>query len=149
MYKIANSYNTTVDAIKKLNNLTSNVLTINQQLYIPEETIVEETNYVVYQVQAGDTLYKIAQKYNTTVDAIKNYNNLTNNLLSINQVLQIPIVETTTDNLTYTIKNGDTLYKIANNYGVPISDLMNLNNLNSTNLTIGNVLLIPRKISDY
>ena len=149
MYKIANSYNTTVDAIKKLNNLTSNVLTINQQLYIPEETIVEETNYVVYQVQAGDTLYKIAQKYNTTVDAIKNYNNLTNNLLSINQVLQIPIVETTTDNLTYTIKNGDTLYKIANNYGVSISDLMNLNNLNSTNLTIGNVLLIPRKISDY
>ena len=149
MYKIANSYNTTVDAIKKLNNLTSNLLTINQQLYIPEETIVEETNYVVYQVQAGDTLYKIAQKYNTTVDAIKNYNNLTNNLLSINQVLQIPIVETTTDNLTYTIKNGDTLYKIANNYGVPISDLMNLNNLNSTNLTIGNVLLIPRKISDY
>ena len=149
LYSIANSYGTTVDAIKKLNNLTSNNLSIGQEIYIPEGTIIEETNYVVYQVLPGDTLYSIARKYNTTPDAIKEYNNLTSNLLNINQVLQIPITEIITENTTYTVKRGDTLYGIANNFGVSVSEIMNLNNLNSTLLNVGDILLIPNRTTDY
>jgi len=149
LYSIANSYGVSVDAIKKLNNLTNNTLSIGQQLYIPEGTIIEETNYIVYQVEPGDTLYSIAGKYNTTPDAIKEYNNLTSNLLTINQVLQIPTSEVITENTTYTVRRGDTLYQIANNFGVSVSEIMNLNNLSSTLLNIGDILLIPNRTTDY
>ncbi len=149
LYKIANTYGVSVDAIKQLNNLTSNILSIGQRLYIPKGTSIEETNFVVYQVKPGDTLYSIARKYNTTVEAIKSYNNLTSNLLTINQTLQIPVDETTTENITYVIKKGDTLYQIAGNYGVTVDDIVNLNNLTSTLLNVGDILLIPNPTTDY
>ena len=149
LYSIANSYGVSVDAIKNLNDLANNTLIIGQELYIPEGTIIGETNYVVYEVEPGDTLYSIAKKYNTTPDAIKEYNNLSSNLLTINQVLQIPVQEIITENTTYTVRRGDTLYQIANNFGVSVSEIMNLNNLDSTLLNIGDILLIPNRITDY
>lgn len=149
LYSIANNYGVSVDAIKKLNNLTSNTLSIGQQLYIPKDSVVEETDFVVYEVKPGDTLYSIAKKYNTTPEAIKNYNNLTSNLLTINQVLQIPVEGVSTENVIYTVKKGDSLYQIANNFGVSVAEIMNLNNLTSTLLSVGQTLLIPTRILDY
>ena len=90
LYSIAKKYNTTVDEIKALNNLSSNLLSIGQVLKIPSESLKEE-EYLTYKVVSGDSLYSIAKKYNTTVDEIKALNNLTSNLLSIGQVLKIPI----------------------------------------------------------
>ena len=149
LYSIANDYNVSVDSIKKLNNLNNNLLTIGQKLYIPKGTTVEETDYVVYQVSPNDTLYSIAKQYNTTPNAIVDYNNLTNDLLTIGQILQIPIEEKTQENIAYVVKRGDTLYKIANNYGISVMNLMSLNDLNSTLINIGDVLLIPNQSSDY
>ena len=149
LYQLANSYGTTVDAIKQLNNLTNNNLSIGEQIYIPEGTTISETNYVVYQVIPNDTLYSIARKYNTTPDAIKNYNNLTSNLLSIGQILQIPTESIETENTTYTVQRGDTLYKIANNFGITVAEIMNLNNMNTTLLNIGQTLLIPNRTTDF
>ena len=57
------------------------MLTVGQKLLIP---IGDDTTYVV---KAGDTLYSIAREFNTTVDEIKKLNNLTNNNLSIGQIL--------------------------------------------------------------
>ena len=94
-----------------------------------------------YTVKAGDTLYKIASKYGTTVSAISSLNNLTSNTLQIGQVLKIP--STSSDVITYTVKRGDTLYGISNQYGVAAIDIYNLNNLTSTNLQVGQVLKIP------
>ena len=65
------------------NNLTSNLLSIGQIIRIPY------TNEVTYIVKSGDTLYGIASKYNTSVNAIKTKNNLTSNTLSIGQILKI------------------------------------------------------------
>ena len=45
----------------------------------------------MYTVQRGDTLYAIARRYDTSVEAIKNLNNLSNNNLSIGQILKIPV----------------------------------------------------------
>ena len=77
-----------MDAIKSLNNLSSNTLSIGQVLKIP--TTSSESPTTTYTVASGDTLYAIARKFNTTVDAIKSLNNLSSNTLSIGQVLKIP-----------------------------------------------------------
>ena len=72
--------------MKKINNLTSDTLSIGDQLLVP---IIEESDYTIYIVKKGDSLYSIAQKYNTTVDELKRKNNLSSNLLSIGQILII------------------------------------------------------------
>jgi len=91
LYQIAKKYNVTVDELKELNNLTTNLLSIGQELKIPN-IISNEKNetYKTYIVKSGDSLYQIAKKYNVTVDELKELNNLTTNLLSINQQIKIP-----------------------------------------------------------
>ncbi len=137
LWKIANNYNTTVSAIKSLNNLTSDNLTIGQVLQIPTNTQAPTTG-TTYVVKSGDSLWKIANNYNTTVSAIKSLNNLTSDNLTIGQVLQIP----TNTETTYIVKSGDSLWKIANNYNTTVSELKTLNNLVNNSLTIGQVLKI-------
>ena len=87
LYSIALSNNTTVDEIKRINNLTSNILSVGQILSLPNIT----GDYSNYTVKKGDSLYSIAREFNTTVSEIKNINNLTSNLLSIGQTLKIPL----------------------------------------------------------
>ena len=145
LYSIANSYGTTVDKIKFLNNLNSNLLLVGQELLIPTDNSITETNYPVYTVVSGDTLYSISKRYNVSVDSIKSLNNLKSNLLVIGQRLQIPLDEVTSSNFIYTVKKGDTLYSISNSYGTTVDKIMSLNNLNSSLLLIGQELLIPKK----
>lgn len=156
LYNIANKYGVTVETIKQANNLTSNLLSIGQILKIPTRNI--EIGYKEYEVKAGDSLYSIARSYNTTVEEIMNANNLTTTILSVGQILKIPTekeevipgpvkecfgegyVEPKYE--TYTVKRGDNLYDIARRYNTTVIDLMNLNNLTSTNLEIGQVLKV-------
>ncbi|MDD6093756.1 MAG: LysM peptidoglycan-binding domain-containing protein [bacterium] len=81
LYSVAKKFDTTIDEIKKLNNLDNNMLSVGQKLLIP---IYEDTTYVVTN---GDTLYSIARKFNTTVDEIKRLNNLSNNSINPGQIL--------------------------------------------------------------
>ena len=143
LYSIANKYNTTVDELKRINNLTSNILSIGQVLKLPSDkasNVEKEENTISYTVQKGDSLYSIARKYNTTIDRIKDLNNLTTNLLSIGQVLLIP----TDTNLetTYTVQKGDSLYSIAKKYNTTVNRLKQLNNLTSNLLSIGQILIV-------
>lgn len=141
LYSIANKFNTTVSELKSLNNLTSNTLSIGQNLKIPTSE-----NYINYTVKSEDSLYSISRKYNTTVDEIKNLNNLTSNLLSIGQILKIPSanhIDTDTNYIEYTVKSGDNLYSIARKYGITQSELMDYNNLTSNLLSVGQKLRIP------
>lgn len=132
----------TVQELKDLNNLTSNNLSIGQSLLI-KKMPKENTNVTTYTVKSGDTLYSIAKKYNTTVNAITTLNNLTSNTLSIGQTLKIPVSTQNTNEKTYTVKSGDTLYSIARKYNTTVSDLINRNNLKTSNLSIGQKLIIP------
>ena len=143
LYSIANKYNATVDELKRINNLTSNILSIGQVLKLPSDKVSDvekEENTINYTVQKGDSLYSIARKYSTTIDKIKDLNNLTTNLLSIGQVLLIP----TDTNLetTYTIQKGDSLYSIAKKYNTTVDRLKQLNNLKSNLLSIGQILIV-------
>ncbi len=145
LYGISTSYGISVDEIKKLNNLTSNLLSIGQELLIPTSDVITETNYEVYTVKPGDTLYVIANNYGVSVDEIKKLNNLTSNLLTIGQKLQIPIDSTTTSTFVYVVKRGDTLYGIANSFGTTVDAIKRLNNLSSNTLMIGQELLIEQE----
>lgn len=165
LYEIAKKYNTSVDAIKRYNNLTTNNLSIGQKIRIPcniednDDTVMPK--YISYTVKAGDNLYNIAKKYNTTVDKIKRDNNLQSNNLTIGKIL---LIEDTSDqstieecfgeeyeapssNITYTVQKGDNLYSIANKYNTTVNEIKSLNNLTSNNLSIGQQLRIPTNAS--
>lgn len=87
LWLIAQRYQTTVDAIKRLNGLTSDLINVGQILKIPSS---QAEAYIEYTVRSGDTLWLLSRRYNTTVEAIKKANGLTSDLLSIGQKLKIP-----------------------------------------------------------
>lgn len=135
LWSIARLNNTSVDELKKINNLSSNMLTIGQKLKINTPASSGQTNYTV---KSGDTLYSIANKYGVSVDEIKNANGLTSNILSIGEVLVIP-----NSNSIYTVKSGDTLYSIARRFNTQVDTLKKVNNITNNILSIGQKLLIP------
>ena len=147
LYKIATKYNLTVDDLVNYNDLATTNLSIGQQLLIPVQKTSETQTYIV---KSGDTLYSIASKYGISVNALKNYNNLTTNVLSIGQKLNIPATseQPSSNYLDYVVKKGDSLYSIANKYNTSVSDIMKINNLNTSLLNIGMVLKIPVKSSE-
>ena len=142
LWKIANKYNTTVEKLKSANNLKTNTLSVGQKLVIPSISVSPEVSDT-YIVQKGDNLWSIANKFNMTVSELKNLNNLTNNLLSIGQVLKIKD-SSNNGKTTYTVQKGDSLWVIANKYGITTEELKSYNNLTSNLLSIGQVLKIPQ-----
>ena len=94
--QLKNNYKNYVDAV---------INALKEYIGIP-------TNDNTYTVKKGDSLWSIAKKFNTSVDMIKNLNNLSSNILSINQVLVLPENETIKTDI-YTVKKGDNLYSIS------------------------------------
>ncbi len=138
LWSIANKYNISVNELKSANNLTSTLLSIGQKLIIPNKV---STNQIIYIVEKGDSLWAIANRYNTTVDKIKETNNLKSNTLSIGQKLIIP---SSTNYTTYVVKKGDSLWNIAKNYNTTVDSIKKINNLKNDTLAIGQKLLIER-----
>ena len=145
LYKIANQYNTTVNELIELNNLTSTALSIGQKLTVPIENDTPDSSngYITYTVKKGDNLYNIAREYGVTVETIKQANNLTSNLLSIGQVLKIPTTNIEIDYQEYVVEKGDSLYSIAQKFNVTVDDIIEKNNLQTTILSVGQILKIP------
>ena len=142
LWKIAKENNTTVDEIKKLNNLKSNNLVVGQTLKLSEKTNDSDK----YIVMSGDSLWKIANQYGLTVNQLKQLNNLTSDNLEIGQELKIKNNIAKDETNIYTVKAGDSLWKIASQYGLTVNQLKQLNNLTSDNLEIGQKLKIKNNI---
>ena len=147
LYGIARTYGVSVSALASANNITNtNLIYVGQVLVIPGTT-TPPTSTTTYTVKSGDTLYKIAASYNTTVSKIASANNITNvNLIYVGQVLTIPGTTTPpASTTTYTVKSGDTLYKIASSYNTTVSKIASANNITNVNLIyVGQTLTIPR-----
>lgn len=90
-----------------------------------------------YIVKSGDSLWSIANRYNTTVNAIKLLNNLSSDMLYIGQSLKLPSNNT---GQSYIVKPGDSLWSIANKYNTTVNKLKQLNNLNLDIIYIGQSL---------
>jgi len=140
LYGLANKLDTSVNELKKLNNLTSNNLSIGQILKIPTK-IVDIGDTDIYQVKSGDTLYSLAKKFNITIDELKNLNDLVDDNLVVGQLLSVPSGLSTAN--TYIVNVGDTLYSIAKNFNVSIDKIKEINNLTSNLLSVGQKLFIP------
>ena len=136
--------------MKAYNNLTSDNLSIGQELNIPkgtsiitpsEDEIINEGS--VYEVQKGDTLYSIAKKFNTSVDKIKEINSIVGDLLTIGMNLLIP-TSNLSDIIIHKVVSGDSLWSLANKYNTTIDSIKQLNNLVSDLLKIGEELQVKR-----
>ena len=143
LYGISNQYGVSVTELARLNNITGSNIKVGQILKIPSNSGTNPDNMFIYTVVKGDSLYNIAKKYNTTVNAIMDLNNLKSTNLSIGQKLRIPETWNDSDNLdapsfiNYSVVKGDSLYSIAKKYNTYVDTIMKDNNLNNTNLSIG------------
>lgn len=139
LWSIARKYNLSVNELKALNNLSSNVLSVGQRLIVGKES---SNDYVV---SAGDTLWAIARKFNVSVDDIKTLNNLSSNNLSIGMTLKIPLYSNKQNEETnvYVVKSGDSLWSIARKFNSTVDEIKSLNGLKSNVLRIGQRLVVP------
>ncbi len=154
LYGISNQFGVSVTELARLNNVKADTLRVGQILRIPTNSGTNPNTMFMYTVKSGDSLYSIARKYNTTVNDLKDLNNLTTNNLSIGQILRIPEMYTKEEDMlppnytNYTVKKGDTIYSIARNNNISVDTLVQDNSLSNTSLNIGQILKIrvPKEI---
>lgn len=168
LYKIAQVKKTTVANLKEINKLESNAIYVDQVLLIdhkstPKDTqstsliTFNKTNSTIHTVVSGDSLIKIANKYGITLGELKNLNALPSTVIypgdkiiisetKNSTVVELPSTETNnTQNIqSYAVKNGDSLWKIANNNGTTISNIKTINNLSSDTIYPGQVLQLTK-----
>ncbi|WP_442593618.1 NlpC/P60 family protein [Neobacillus sp. D3-1R] len=95
-----------------------------------------------YRVQSGDTLWKIASANGITVTDLKSWNQLSSDMIYINQSLTLLAPHTHTTTTNYVVKSGDTLWLISKNAGMTVDALKTLNGLTSDMIYVGQVLKI-------
>lgn len=136
---IAKRYRTSITAIARLNHLHRlHLIRAGQRLKIPARgryypsrpapQLIADGEKLVYIVRRGDSLYLIANAFNTTVQAIKKENNLKSSLLRVGQKLVIRSGKPKGATL-YTVRRGDTPFEIASKFGMSLSYLLSLNGL--------------------
>ncbi|HET6528549.1 MAG TPA: LysM peptidoglycan-binding domain-containing protein [Balneolaceae bacterium] len=91
-------------------------------------------------VEAGETLFNIAQQYNVEVQQLKQWNNLHSNRLSIGQVLTVR--KSSPEKIVHTVEAGETLFSISKKYDVNIAELKSWNNLSTSSLDVGQKLTV-------
>jgi len=110
----------------------------------PLPTPTPEPQYRVHVVGWGDTLLGIALAYGVPMEAIVAANDLQDNTIYLGQELRIPAPAIPVGAKKYTVQPGDSLFTIAERFGVDVSELMRANNLtNGYYLQVGQVLVIP------
>lgn len=131
---LALKYNTTVAELVKLNNIPNpNLIYAGSSLIIPAKREYETRVYIV---KSGDTLSKIAQKFNTTVSVLATDNNIQNvNLIYPGQQIRIKDdCKHDCGHTIYTVRRGDTLWSIARRYNTSIANIVRLNRIQNASL---------------
>ena len=150
--RIAKQYHVSVNELKKENQLVSDKIYIGQKLEVPTHFGVEENYDEVsvhsHKVVSGDTLYRVAVAYGTTVKELKQLNHLSSDTIKIGQTILIPskVKEISQKYMQlaqfYTVAPGDTIYGLAKRFGTSVDALKGQNGLNEERILIGQKLLI-------
>ena len=124
----------------------------------PAPSVARTTTSNDYTIVKGDTLSRLAKTFHATVSAIKEANPALDPAhLKIGQKIQVPtgltsraatsVAEADNDKSSYTVKPGDSLAKIAADYGTSVKAIRHLNKLKSTRINAGQKLQVPVKVS--
>jgi len=169
LWKIANANGLTVTELKALNNLSSDYIYPGQSLKVKATATTGNTSTVVttptvttpsvptvtnkvYTVQKGDTLYKIASANGVSVADLKTWNNLSTDIIFVNQSLKVAATTTSVQATapttsapaasanSYTVVKGDTLYSIAKKNSVSLAALIEANDITSNVIYVGQVI---------
>ncbi len=126
--------------------------TPSENLESEEESIESPSITTHHTVEAGDSLYQIARKYNVSVKQLKEWNNLTSDFLQVGDKIVLKETkeqekdnekpEETAKTETYTVKAGDSLWAIANKFGISVKNLRDWNNLTSDFLQVGDNIVL-------
>jgi N-acetylmuramoyl-L-alanine amidase len=144
LYTIAARYGTTVSALQTANGLRSGIIYPGQALNIsPAPALAPASSSYYYTVRAGDTLFLLAQKFGVTVSDLKRSNNLSSDYLTIGKKLVIPGSAPSKSAGAYQVQYGDTLYLIANRYGISVTALKAANGIYGNEIRPGQTLKIP------
>jgi len=151
LWKIAEEFDTEVNVLKKVNYLSSNVLSLDQELLIPLSNDQNQT-FIPYQahvISEGDTLWNLGIKYNISPAEIAKTNRLRmDSPLRIGKELNIGnkniyrTINSKKRTILYSVKQGDSLYRIADIFNIQISDIKKINALPNNEIKPGQVLKI-------
>ena len=160
--KIASKYGISLKQLKQWNNLKSNVAYKGQRLRVSPKhsnsssnsTTIKKQSIITYKVKRGDTLSGIAEKYGDSMSAIRKRNKLKSSNVYVGQRLKIKrtssssnsqrssTVRATTKPRIHTVKPGEYLSSISAKYNISIKLLKTLNKLKSSNIYVGQKLII-------
>ena len=155
LFRIALHYGTTVDAIVTANGLSGHTIYVGQRLVIPRDSgssssaSAATASGTTYVVQRGDNLTRIALRHGVTVWTLMQANGLSSSWIYVGQRLLIPgaggtvPAATPASGATYTVRRGDTLSRIARQFGTTVGALARLNRIaNPAAIHVGQVLHI-------
>ncbi len=161
---LSHKYGVPISAIMELNGLTNrHRLSVGQRLIIPGNRQMAEkstskvssskkakntgSGSFIYAVKKGDTLTKLALKFNTTAGDIRRLNTLKNaHRINVGQKLRIPQAGLSSGGLfrEHIVSSGENLSYLAKKYDVSLSAIASANNLRNKHiLRVGQCLLIP------
>ncbi len=153
LFNLSQRFGVSVQAILNANpGLDPNNLQVGRRICIPgalPPPMPPCPNGFYYTIVPGDTLFLLAQRFNVSVQAIINANpGINPNNLQVGQVICIPRPVTPTppcpNGFYYSVRQGDTLFLIAQRYNVSVQAIINANpGINPNNLQIGQIICIP------
>ena len=151
LWDLAIKYDTEVKIIKDVNYLNDDLLSINDNLLIPLGKS-KSNNFIPYEmyiVSEGDTLWSISKKYNLSIRDLARMNSLDeNDFLQLGQQLSIGNknihrnMESKKRTILYSVKQGDTLFKISELFDVSIKSIEDINDFNQSTLMPGQIIKI-------
>lgn len=134
LYAIAHRFDTTVARLRLLNGLNSSVIHPGDRLLLPAgggaaSYATAPPRRTSHTVSRGESLWSIANAYGTSVATLRQWNHLGNStILHPGQRLRVPAGTADTP-LTYQVQSGDSLWSIANSFGVSVAQLSTWNNI--------------------